>query len=75
MADPQATIQALLAELVATDQERGLQVAAYLDGQLVIDAWSGIAEHPVGAGNAAVPDENLHAPTGNEGNGLWVRNG
>ncbi len=48
MADPQATIQALLAELVAADQERGLQVAAYLDGQLVIDAWSGIADPATG---------------------------
>lgn len=48
MADPQATIQALLDALVAADQERGLQVAVYLDGQLVIDAWSGIADPTTG---------------------------
>lgn len=33
--------QALLEELVASGQERGLQAAAYLDGQLVVDAFAG----------------------------------
>lgn len=48
MADPQQTMQALLDELVETDQERGLQLAAYLDGELVIDAWSGVADPAIG---------------------------
>lgn len=48
MADPQATVQAILDELVERDQERGLQVAAYLDGELVIDAWSGVADPATG---------------------------
>ena len=56
MADPQATIQVLLDELVTGDRERGLQVAAYLDGQLIIDAWSGIADPTTGR---AVDGETL----------------
>ncbi len=48
MADPQRTVQALLDELVETDAERGLQVAAYLDGELVIDTWSGLADPATG---------------------------
>lgn len=42
--DVQARVQALLDELIQTDQETGLQVAAYLDGELVIDAWAGRAD-------------------------------
>lgn len=48
MADAQAAVQAVLDELVERDQERGLQVAAYLDGELVVDAWSGIADPATG---------------------------
>ena len=48
MADAQAAVQAVLDELTAQDQERGLQVAAYLDGELVIDAWSGVADPATG---------------------------
>lgn len=48
MADPQAVTQAVLDELVAGDRERGLQVAAYLDGELVVDAWSGVADPATG---------------------------
>lgn len=44
MAGPQARVQALLDDLVGRDVERGLQVAAYLDGELVIDAWAGLAD-------------------------------
>jgi CubicO group peptidase (beta-lactamase class C family) len=48
MADAQAAVQALLDELVGTDAERGVQVAAYLDGQMVIDAWAGVADPETG---------------------------
>jgi CubicO group peptidase (beta-lactamase class C family) len=37
-------VQHLLEELVAEGPELGLQVAAYLDGQLVVDAWAGMAD-------------------------------
>src|SRR5262249_60097577 len=37
-------VQAVLDDLVEHDVERGLQVAAYLDGQLVLDTWSGLAD-------------------------------
>lgn len=54
MADVQAHVQALLDDLVGRNVERGVQVAAYLDGALVVDAWAGVADvaggHPV-AGN------------------------
>jgi CubicO group peptidase (beta-lactamase class C family) len=42
--DAQTRVQALLDELVQTGEETGLQVAAYRDGELVIDAWSGMAD-------------------------------
>ena len=48
MADPQATIQALLDDLVASGEERGLQVAVYHRGDLVVDAWAGIADAATG---------------------------
>jgi CubicO group peptidase (beta-lactamase class C family) len=44
MADPQTTLQALLDDLVASGQERGLQVAVYHRGNLVADAWAGLAD-------------------------------
>ena len=37
----QATVQRLLDELTGNSLETGVQVAAYLDGKLVLDAWSG----------------------------------
>ena len=37
-------IQKLLYELVESGEEVGLQVAAYVDGDLVIDAWAGLTE-------------------------------
>src|SRR5690242_13306618 len=48
MAEAQAAVQAVLDRLVAEDQERGLQVAAYLDGKLIVDAWAGIADPTTG---------------------------
>lgn len=44
----QAQVQSLLDELVQTDQERGLQVAAYLDGECIVDAWAGLADATTG---------------------------
>lgn len=44
----QKTIQALVDRLVADGTERGLQVAAYLDGRLVVNAWAGIADFQTG---------------------------
>jgi len=44
MADPNASVRAVLEDLVAQGPEIGLQVAAYLDGKLVIDTWAGLAD-------------------------------
>jgi len=44
MADAQGAVQTLLDDLVNTDVERWLQVAAYHDGELVVDAWAGVAD-------------------------------
>src|SRR5258706_2758630 len=38
----------LLHALVASGQEIGLQVAAYIDGQLVVDTWAGLADPATG---------------------------
>jgi CubicO group peptidase (beta-lactamase class C family) len=48
MADVQARVQAVIDDLVARDVERGMQVAVYYDGKLVVDAWSGIADPATG---------------------------
>src|ERR1700722_7432593 len=40
----QDTIQNLSNTLVAEGMERGVQVAAYIDGELVVDAWAGVAD-------------------------------
>jgi CubicO group peptidase (beta-lactamase class C family) len=42
--DASAKIKALLEEIVRDTPEIGLQVAAYLDGMLVVDAWAGMAD-------------------------------
>ncbi|MDD5199138.1 MAG: serine hydrolase [Terrimicrobiaceae bacterium] len=47
----QNVIQSLLEQLTADTGvagERGLQVAVYHDGELVVDAWAGIADHQTG---------------------------
>jgi CubicO group peptidase (beta-lactamase class C family) len=41
MKDLQQTIQSLLERFVADNSERGLQVAVYLDGEIVVDAATG----------------------------------
>jgi CubicO group peptidase (beta-lactamase class C family) len=48
MHDPQTRVQALIDRLVADDVERGLQVAAYHEGELVVDAWAGVADAATG---------------------------
>ncbi len=44
LSDAQTRIQTLLDAMTRTGLETGLQVAAYRDGELVIDAWSGMAD-------------------------------
>jgi CubicO group peptidase (beta-lactamase class C family) len=46
--EAQTRAQAMLDELVERGEELGLQVAAYLDGRLVVDAWAGIADASTG---------------------------
>jgi len=43
-ADASAKVRATLETLVRDTPEIGLQVAAYLNGKLVVDAWAGMAE-------------------------------
>src|SRR5277367_6793218 len=45
----QETIQTLLNTAVAEGKERGAQVAAYVDGKLMVDAWAGVADVRTGA--------------------------
>jgi CubicO group peptidase (beta-lactamase class C family) len=44
----QESIQALLDRLVADGTERGVQVAAYVDGKLAVNAWAGVADFQSG---------------------------
>ena len=39
-----APIQHLIDEIIAAGDEVGLQVAAYLDGELIVDVWAGVAD-------------------------------
>ncbi len=48
MTNLQARVQTLLDQFVERDVERGLQVAAYLNGELVVDAWAGVADPATG---------------------------
>jgi len=50
MTDAQTAVQAALDEAISSGVERGLQVAAYLDGELVADAWAGVADPGTGRG-------------------------
>lgn len=43
-----ARVEQAIAEAVRSGREIGVQVAAYLGGQLVIDAWGGFADHSAG---------------------------
>ena len=44
----QKAVQTAIDEAVASGQEIGVQVAAYLDGRLVVDAWGGLADETSG---------------------------
>ena len=39
-----ASVQKVIDGLVESGEETGLQVAAYVDGELVVDAWAGVAD-------------------------------
>ncbi len=41
-------VQQLINNLVASGEEVGLQVAAYVDGKQVVDAWAGVADETTG---------------------------
>ncbi|MBV8718559.1 MAG: beta-lactamase family protein, partial [Chloroflexi bacterium] len=43
-----ATVERALQSLIDEGPELGLQVAAYVDGRLVIDAWAGVADEATG---------------------------
>lgn len=40
----QRRVEAILTELTGSGEETGVQVAAWLDGELVVDAWAGTAD-------------------------------
>jgi CubicO group peptidase (beta-lactamase class C family) len=46
--DAQRRIEAALDRLIAEGQEIGIQVAAYAEGELVVDAWAGMADPETG---------------------------
>jgi CubicO group peptidase (beta-lactamase class C family) len=46
--DSSASVRQVLQSLVDEGPEVGLQVAAYLDGKLVVDAWAGLADEASG---------------------------
>ncbi len=48
MTDVQPRVQALLDDLVGREIERGVQVAAYRNGEMIVDAWAGIADPATG---------------------------
>ena len=48
MTDVQKQVQAVLDELVDTDAERGVAVAAYHHGEQVVDAVAGVADPATG---------------------------
>ncbi|WP_046563280.1 serine hydrolase domain-containing protein [Micromonospora sp. HK10] len=57
--DAQAGARELVDRLVETGQETGVQVAAYLRGELVVDAWAGLAD-PAG-GRRVDPHTLFHS--------------
>jgi CubicO group peptidase (beta-lactamase class C family) len=44
MQDLNERVRSLLDNLIERDMESGLQVAAYLEGELVVDTWAGVAD-------------------------------
>jgi CubicO group peptidase (beta-lactamase class C family) len=45
----QANIQQMIDQFVADGEEVGLQVAAYIDGELAVDVWTGVADEAAGS--------------------------
>lgn len=43
-----SSVQQVLDDLVSSGQEVGVQIAAYLDGELVVDCWAGTADEQTG---------------------------
>ncbi|GAA0353601.1 serine hydrolase domain-containing protein [Streptomyces blastmyceticus] len=58
-ADVQARVGAVLEGLVESGEESGLQVAAYLNGELIVDACAGVADPSDGA--SLRPDTLIHS--------------
>jgi CubicO group peptidase (beta-lactamase class C family) len=48
MTDPNAAVQQAVDAAIRDRGEIGLQVAAYLDGKLVVDVWGGLADETTG---------------------------
>jgi CubicO group peptidase (beta-lactamase class C family) len=48
MPDANALVQQAVDDAIGRGLEAGLQVAAYLDGELVVDAWGGLADESTG---------------------------
>lgn len=48
MKDIQRHMQSFLDRMVEEGRERGVQLAVYYQGELVVDAWSGVADHRTG---------------------------
>jgi CubicO group peptidase (beta-lactamase class C family) len=48
MQEVQARVQALIDDFIDRDVERGVQVAAYHNGRLIVDAWGGLADAATG---------------------------
>lgn len=44
----QRHVQQLIDDLVESGEEIGLQVAAYIDSELAVDAWAGVADEATG---------------------------
>ncbi len=60
MPDPNNAVRKVLNQLIDEGQEIGAQVAAYLDGKLVVDAWAGLADE---ATNRPVDGKTLFTAT------------
>lgn len=48
MSDMQAKVPSLADDLVGSGAERGIQVAAYVDGELVVDVTAGVTDPATG---------------------------
>jgi CubicO group peptidase (beta-lactamase class C family) len=48
MTNARTSVDKFLADLIAHGTELGIQVAAYVDGKLALDAWAGIADDETG---------------------------